>query len=416
MNLRILTWTASLALAVTHSFAREPQAPPSPGADAAPRAGIVGKGPDGASLFVGHYGEAIQLPSGWTAEAEMKGETEVVYFHPKFHDEFGFKPFRPKKSDYKPENFSPMGLIELIAIPKNAPGGLRNLAAIRSAKEQEMKQQGFAYEISSESGAGDWPRGTFHVRTDKPYRLWQTYSESTREFYILTYGGGVEVGNYGLDERRVLNFSNAMQVVSRSLSDHLTQLHKKTLVGVLFHASAVVTDDIFSVFREYYSDPGGHRLLGILAIGGAFMTILAAWPGQRARARRVRLFGRSLLFFSATSGFAGFIVIYIPARFGGVSWNSDEVAALVPVLFLPWIGWAAARGLGSAYAKRVLAASGGLAVLWAILLLSNADLNNTDPVSILAFENTIFLLIIGLTFGFTFTLTFGPLPEQKVSR
>lgn len=404
----------SLALAAAHSFAREPQAPPSPSVDSASRSGMIGKGAAGSSMFVGHYGEILEIPYGWTAEAEMRGETEAVYLHRKSHDAFGFKPFHPNISDYKPENFAPMGFMELIVIPKNAPGGLPSLKAIRGAKEVELKQSGAEYEIFDETGDGDWPRTTFHVNTKKPYRLWQTYAESPNEFYILTVGGEVETGDYGLDEARVLNYRSASQLVSRSLGNHVLAAHKRSLGGTLFRYRAGAADGLFSDFIDLIGKPPLMRI--VLGALGAMMLILALWPGTSTSARRVGLFGRSLLLFTLFTGLAGFLVVFIPARFGDALWNSNELALLIPVLIIPGISWAAARALGSARPKRVLASTGIVAAAWATAFLWGADFKNVDEAAILAVGNTIILLLVGLTFGIAFGLGFGPLPKKEIPR
>lgn len=418
MNHPSVVLVAGLALANVQLFAREPQAPPSPAVEAASRPGSTGRSAKGNSLFVGHYGETIEFPSSWTAEAEMRGETEAVFFHSKFEDDFQNKPLRPKKSDYRPENFTPMGLMELVVLPKDAPGGLGSLAAIRAAKELELKEQGVDYGIFEETGEKDWPRATFHVNTKNPYRLWQTYSQSPSAIYILTTGDKIEAGEFGLDQARIENIHSASQLVNQSLSESLKAMEGRTAAGRLFHFQDEAARDIFSGFKnffryEYYRSAPAARLLAAATV---VMLILALWPGRTAGSRRARLFGRSMLFFALLAGFSGFLTVYLPAKFAGALWNSDDLAFVVPVLPLAVVGWAAARRLRSSRAGRVSMAMAALAAAWAFIFLWRADMENLDLTSVLAFEITFFHLFIGLTFGVAFAAAFGPLPDKEASR
>lgn len=405
-----------LALANVQLFAREPQAPPSPAVEAAAISGSAGRSAEGKSLFVGHYGEAIAFPSSWTADAEMQGKTEVVFFHRKFEDDFEIKPFRPKKSDYRPENFTPMGLMELVVLPKDAPGGLGSLAAIRSAKELELKKQGADYEMSDKTSEPGWPLATFHVKMHKPYRLCQTYSESPSEIYILTRGCEVEAGEFGLDEARTEDIYAARQFVFLSLRESLKATERRTAAGRLFRFRDDAARDIFSGFEDFIRYDGSMPAAKPMTAVAAAVLILALWPGRAAGSRRARLFGRSMLFFTLLAGFLGFLAVYLPARFAGALWNSEELALVVPVLLLPMTGWAAARGLRSSKVGRVSIVMAALTVVWAVMLLWGADMENLDPPSIMASGNTFVLLVVGLTFGIAFAAAFGPLPDNGVSR
>lgn len=406
-----------LTLTAQPCAAREPQAPPAPSGDAAAQSKLSDVSSGKKSIFVGRYGEIIELKFDWTAEAEMRDETEAVYFHRKSKEFLGFKPFQPKKSDYKAENFSPMGLMELVVIPKNAPGGMRSLKDLRRAKEQELKRQGADYKIFDEEDGDDWPRGTFHVRTERPYRLQQTYSESPKEFYIFTAGGILETGDYNLGEDLVLDYRSAKDLATRSLKKNLKDLRHKTAGGRLFYFQKISSDDIFSGFKDYSLGRDASPLsLKILATTSFAMLGLALWPGRTGPARRTRLFGRSLLLFTSLVGFTGFLVVFIPARLFGLIWNSRDLAMAAPIPFIPLIAWAAAYGSGSVHAKRVLAATGTLGVLWVTLFLLSADFKTTDPSPISTLGNTLFSLIVGLTFGFVFALSFGPVPNKEASQ
>lgn len=407
MNLRATSLAFYLLLIAGHSVAREPQAPPSPIPSA-------GKGATAGAIFVGHYGEAIEIPHGWTAEVEMRRETEAIYFHRKSHDDSGFKPFQPKQSDYVSENFAPLGLIELVVIPKDAPGGLRTLKAIRKAKEHELKLQAADFQVFDETGQGDWPRNTFHVKTEKPHRLWQTYAETPTEFYILTYGGRLETGDFGLDEHRIQDFSFAKQTLNRSLSAHLLLANQRSPAGRLFSFRTGASDGLLSDYLEMMGTPP--LLPTALGAFGALLLILSSWPSTFVGAERVRRFGRSMLVFSLFTGLGGFLIISIPAYSGDALWNSDEFAALIPVLLVPVASWAAARKLGSARPIRVLASTGLLAVAWALVLMWGADFNNADSAAVSAVGNTLLLLFVGLTFGIAYAVSFGSDQNKRVPR
>lgn len=169
---------AALIFAATIGAAREPMAPPSP----------FGAAPT--SLFIGHLGQILELPQGWTADAEMRRDTEIVYFHRALVNGDPAQPFNPKPSEYTLGNFASLGLMELVVIPKDAPGGLRSLEALREAKEKSLQANRFTFKITDADGA--WPSGTFHVETLMPQRFSQTYSQSSKHFYIFTAGGPLD--------------------------------------------------------------------------------------------------------------------------------------------------------------------------------------------------------------------------------
>lgn len=399
-------------LAAVPGSALESQAePPSPVRQSPASTLGLGAGAQGVSLFVGRYGEVIEIPSGWAAKAESRGALEVVYLHPKSHDEFGFKPFSPARSEYKPENFSKQGLMELLVIPKDAPGGLKGLAEIRAEKEKELRAQEASFEIIDETHGSGWPRGTFHVKMEKPDRLWQTYSESAREFYILT-AGRLESGDFGLDERRVNDFWHAHGVVESSLRSHLLARNARP-DGVLFSYPPGASEDLFAGVRGYLKEPPKAPLTPrALTVAAAFLALLALWPGRSPMARRTRLFGCSLLGSGLLGGAAGFLTVYLPARFLGATWRSDELSMLAPVLIAPAAAWAVARVVG-AQAGRAAAATGILAVAWTVLALWGADHRNVDPPADLALWNGIGLFLIGLTFGVAFALGYRATGEAS---
>lgn len=425
MNRCNLMLSICLALTAAQSFAREPQAPPSPSGDGGvPQVGTIKEVPNpngygATSFYVGHYGEAIEIPYYWIAEAELRGTTEAVYFHRKFSDDNSLHPFQPKAADYKPENFARLELMELVVIPKNAPGGLRSLKAIRLAKEKEIAAKGPDSKISAEQYEYKWPRGTFQVRTSQPYRMVQTYGESPKEFYILTTGGNLATGDYGLSEKRSYEYNYAAERALESLAKHLFAVHKETLDDFVFK-HAPDTSNFFSFVpapntsKDLLASFTAIRFLGLYGTLGAGMLILAFWPGASPWGRRVRLFGRSLFLFAHLSALIGFLLMYIPIISIGVKWGCSDDATLIPVLLIPWISGLAAMRLGSARTKRVLISTGVLAALWTILILLVR--RSGDSADYDVFVHTAMFHLIGMIFGIVFALAFGPLPQKEDPR
>ncbi|PIR15762.1 MAG: hypothetical protein COV48_12560 [Elusimicrobia bacterium CG11_big_fil_rev_8_21_14_0_20_64_6] len=388
-----------LALSSGRVFALEPQAPPSPVAGVAPRSAVTHKDGDDYSLFVGHYGEAIKIPYGWTAKAELHEATEIVYIHRKSHDDFGYKPFQPKPADFKLENFAPMGLMELVVVPKNVPGGLRSLQEIRLAKERELEAAGAAYETSDEGSA--WPRGTFRVGIWRPYRVVQTYSQSAKEFYIFTEGGFLEEGAYGLPKNRILEYQYAAVNALGSLLEHLSVDDENSPSGALFSV-APQTVGILHSFKA-------PRFLAGYGFLAAALLILALLP---AKASRARFFGWSLFLFSHGTALVGFLALYLPVRFAGLMWSNLGDATLLPTLLIPAAAWLAARRFGSLHSGRVLIATGVLAALGATFMQWGPRSTSPLPVETEFFGATMVLLLLGLMSGLSFALAFGPIKNE----
>jgi hypothetical protein len=443
---------AGLALIAAQSFALEPQAPPSP-PSATVKVGAVKKLPDPnrpsdeAYFYVGHFGETIEIPYGWNAEGELSAGTEIVRFRRKSQDEFGFKPIALNASDFKPENFAPMGLMELVVISKKAPGAPRSLKALRRARQEELTRNGVRFRVREETNEYAWPRGSFHLSTLDPYHLVQTYGESPGEFFILT-GGYLADGEYGLSADRKLGFQQASIDAEDALSRHLMAVHKQTPGEFLFYFEETASRDLFEYFKVYlrtkdsladrefieyiaaYKTGDQKRMdrlnagefkderplsLTIIAALGGLLALLSFWPGTAAWVRRLRLSSRSLIIYTVLAGLAGFLIIYIPARIANAVWTYDELAILLSVLPIPWISWAAARRLGSAHSKRVLVSTGVLAVVWAVLTAWGPPSKNTDPASMTVFDVTMLLAFVGAIFAAAFALAFGPVPDANAS-
>lgn len=395
-----------LALSAQRSFAREPQAPPSPVLDdAAPKSQAMTTNHRGNSVFVGHYGEILELSYGWTAEAELRGDIEAIYIHRKSHDEFGQKPFQPKKSEFKAENFAPKGLIELIVIPKKTPGGMRSLKAMRHAKEKELANSGAEYKFSDVTNDFHWPIGTFHVEVRRPHTLVQTYAESPREFYILTFGGDLNPGDFGLTKDRILDFRYAGINISESLGKYLLSVRKPTFSESIFRPEPRDSNSFSMPF-------GLQRLRITLGAFGLISLSIALWPGTSPKLRRARLFAWSLFAFASLMALTAFFSVFIPVYFGDVIWRQSATAGLIPICLAPLFSWIAAKRLGSVHAKRVLLSVGALSILLALDMMQGSRLDSAKSGDILAYESTLLLFTLGLAFGTVFSLAFGPLPKK----
>ena len=427
MNRYLTPLIFSFSLAAAQTFAREQQSPPSPSGDGGiPQVGTIKVEPNPSgygttSFFVGHYGEMIEFPYSWIAEAELRGKTEAVYFHRKFSDDKNRLPFQPKPADYTLENFARLELMELIVIPKNAPGGLRSLKAIRRAKEEEIAKTGADSKIIDETNEYAWPRGTFHVKTLKPHSTVQTYGESPKEFYILTTGGSLAAGDYDLSEERAADYNYYVEHTLESLRKHLLAVHKQTL-GDFIYAHSPDTLNFFSFApvsdrsKDFLSSFRSVRFFGLFGTLGAGILVIAFWPGTTSRVRRARLFGRSLFFFAHLTALIGFLFVYCPISIFGVKWQSAADATFMPVLLIPWISWLAARHLGSVRTNRVLISTAMLAALWTILMVLTRHSEDSLPVEYAVFGNTVLLHLLGLIFGSAFVLAFGPLPKNEPPR
>ncbi|MBI2384555.1 MAG: hypothetical protein HYV14_00940 [Elusimicrobia bacterium] len=332
---------------------------------------------------------------------EVKGETEVVYFHRNFSDDKGLAPFKPKPSNYKLDDFARLELMELMVIPKRAPGGLRSLAELRAAKDKESAKAGAEYRMVDETNEYAWPRGTFHARTTRPYRAVQTYTESQHEFFILTTGGILNEGDFGLSAKRAEDYNYTLDRALESLRKHVISgshpSQEDSSSGNLFIPAGELSPHFFSSFKAF-------RFVMLFGILGGALTGLAFWPGTSVRARRTRYFGRSLFVFAHLAALAGFISVYLPIAITGVKWRVSNDATLLPVMLVPLISAFAARRLGSARAGRVLVATGAIAVLWALLTILTRGPGDRLPAEFGVFGNTVILYFLGLAFGTAFAL------------
>lgn len=398
MNRNLAPIVVCISLVTGQLFAQDHQGPPSPSSVSDSPIGAPTAGPNGAGLFIGHYGEAFAIPYGWTAEAELHGATETVYIHRKSHDDFGLQPFRPQPSDYKLENFARLGLLELIVVPKNIPGGLRSLSDIRAAKEKELKSISATFRIDDANDADSWPPQTFHVGIQHPYRILQTYTESPSEFFILTAGQRLQSGEYGLTDARMLDYENTHHVVSSSLGNSLRTMQGRTVLDRFFRSSPTPSSLL----------PISIRVPILVGFSLLTMIILALFPGRSERRAKTRLFGRSMLLFSLSSALTGFLSVYLPNRFGGVIWRNPEDALALAALATPLISWGASALLGSFHKGRVLAVTFLLTAAWVAILIFGPRTASDVSTSEMLIVGSLTPFLTGIIFASAFALAFGP--------
>lgn len=405
MSRNSLMIAACLALTAVRAASREPKAPPSPVLDSdAAKAGVVKTVPGAngrgmMTVFVGKYGETVELPFDWSVKGVVNGEIETVYFHRKFSDDQSNVPFNPKPSDFKPDNFGRLELMELVVISKSAPNGLRSLQEIRSAKEKEAAAKGMDSEIIVETDNFAWPSGTFRVQTARPYILHQLYTESKNEFFILTSAGRVAAPEFGLSEERAKDYSFTIRQAEESLRKYAIASSDPVHRAGLFVPIHAASEGLFSNFKTL-------RFIGLFGTLAATMIVLAFWPGASGGARRARLLGRSIFTGAHLTAAVGFLATYLPISFADMRWRCSTDVMLLTFLLAPGVGSLAANSLGLR-AGRVASAIGVLSALYAILILLQGR-----PDDLLAAEesllgNTVLLYAAGITFGIAFVLSCG---------
>jgi hypothetical protein len=419
MKRQLATLIVGFSLLEGQIFAREPQAPPPPIADSASsQTGTINTVPNpsgygATTLYVGKYGEAIEFPYYWSARAEVRGESEAVYFHRNFSDEQSLVPFKPKPAEYRLDDFARLELMELMVIPKNAPGALRSLADIRTAKEIESSKIGADSKFIDEKNEYAWPRGTFQVHTTRPYRAVQTYTSSPNEIFILTHGGYLKAGDFGLSKQRAEDYNYTVDRALESLRKHVIAHGKASSAdassGAIFIPVGELSPDFFSSFKAF-------RFIALFGILGGVMLVIALWPGTTTRARRMRLFGKSLLLFAHLAALAGFLSAYLPIVIAGVKWRISNDATILPILLVPAISALAARSLGATRHWRVLVSTGTVAGLWTLLAILTRESGDRLPAEFGVFGNTVILYFVGLAFGVAFILFLGPLSSNEESR
>lgn len=345
-----------LALTAGQSIAREPQAPPLPSAkEVSMPVGTVRPNSDpgvpGARFidYVGHFGEVFKLRAEWQIAPSMQGEVEVINFHPKFlPDRDSLERFKPKPSDFAPENFSRLQLIQLVIMPR-AADAFQSLAELKEAKIKDLQASGVKFEVVNDPffgpPTGQWPVGTFEIVVHSPYRLTQLYTATASYLCILTSGLDTPPATaidsyysflrYGLAEWLVPEVSPEEKTAPRDILANGISLHPFTIPYVW---------------------------MGWVAISG-ISGLLAWFLGTQKRWDLLRRISHSLLIFSNVGALLGGLV-------GLSSWpfiwftRHLPVSAAVSCLFIPITALALCRVRGVRAPKRALIGS----TIWALIV------------------------------------------------
>lgn len=342
----------------------------------------------GEDVFVGHFGEPIQLPYGWAAAAEMQGPTESIHIYRSrtklVHTSqgTGYVPDIPSASDFTPENLTSQGLIALIAAPKDAPGGYRDLEDLRHAKERELSARGADFRIEDNCGYKqqmEFPAHSFQVWINSPYRLYQCYTASPEAIFILS-SADPRTSAPGSSE-----IWRPLEMVQRSLERYL---------HAVVPPSAPALD--LRGFKGFWK--------GWLPLCGVFI-LLMALPGAGALVKRANVVGRNLLIFVNLFGLIGFLIPVVSYRFdlGAGLWRNSGTISVIPAVLGPWFfAWVADRFCG-ADGKRVFRWSWVAAV--PLIAISLQDhFQPSAPVSDVILGSTLVCALEGIAFGLVLSL------------
>ena len=131
-----------------------------------PDPGIPG---EGYVDYVGRYGAVFKLNDDWQIVPSMRGKIEVLDYYPKYRDDLppgSLDLFKPKPSDFTPEKFSRLGLIQLVIIPRSSDA-FRSLDELKKAKIDDLRASGVTFRVLDEPFFGQfygrWPEGTFDL-------------------------------------------------------------------------------------------------------------------------------------------------------------------------------------------------------------------------------------------------------------
>lgn len=177
--------------------------------------------------YVGHYGEVFKLRGGWQIDPFMRDGIEVISLYPKFRQDLpegDYRIFKPKASDFEPENFTRLAMIQLMIIPRTSEAS-RSLQDLKKAKIEDLDASGVKYKLFEQphfpAFRGDWPKGSFEINVLSPYRLTQLYTATSSFTCILTAGLDTAPSTYIGDHYGFLRYGLATWIVpqDRTASD-----------------------------------------------------------------------------------------------------------------------------------------------------------------------------------------------------
>jgi len=321
------------ALSVVSVRAYEPTAPPPPADPGAPAKHSLRQVAEnaGENIFIGHFGETLRLDNCWAVDAKMQGLIERVNFHFKTVDptKIFSAPFSPEAKDFIPENFARLRLMQMLVIPKDVPGGFRSLEALREAKVKELNSTGNPFDLRK-IGDYPWPPETFSVSISTPYPLFQLYTQSDKNIFIVTVG---EDPFASTPRDRFLASS----------------------ASGLFHS--------LSTYSYQFVSPPAERIssldLGLAALPWAGICVIAValgfLPKNGKWLGRLRLIGR-MTFGLATAAMLICVPIFFISMSHGMARTINQASILFCAgLIFPWVCGAAAVRLNGRRSWRVFA-------------------------------------------------------------
>ena len=144
--------------------------------------------------YVGRFGEVFKLRSGETIDPFVSNGAEVINLYPPYRKGLPdgvYEPFRPKSSDFAPENFTRLELIQLAIIPRSSDS-FHSIDELKKAKIRDLETAGVRFKVFDhphfDAFRGDWPAGSFEISVQAPYRLTQLYTATSSYLCILTSG------------------------------------------------------------------------------------------------------------------------------------------------------------------------------------------------------------------------------------
>lgn len=291
-------------------------------------------GGDKYTRFVGHYGEVLDLRSGaMRIEPEMHGPIEVINYYPDFRIDLpDSEPFRAKPSDWEPENFTRLGLIQLVIMPHSASSTPFN--DLKRAKIAALQSSGVEYRVIEDPMGpilGNWPEGTFEIRVTKPYLLSQLYTATSSYLCILT--SGVDVPPSTMIGRHSRSMRSALAEWIVPLAPRREAMRRRI--------------DSRRVLWRY------PRLGLAWVCFTATLSLFAGLLGAAGRWKTLRHLSLSILVFSNSGALAGGLVGLMLLPF---PWPGRHVttAAAVTGLLLPIFAWLAARHRETLLRRRIM--------------------------------------------------------------
>lgn len=332
MKRRFTLLVIYLTLAV-QGLALEPEAPPSPIDPGAPAKHSLRRDSEdaGENVFIGHFGEIVRVPHFWAVDAKMQGPIEQVNFHFKTIDPMRMfsASFSPRAQDYVPENFARLRLMQMLVIPKDVPGGFPSLDVLRESKAKELSAAGNPYDLR-QVGEYPWPPDTFWVSISTPYPFFQLYTQSDKNFFIVTSGASP----FGVDRKDPV-LANSTAGLASSLSTYVYQF-------VAPPAERISSLDLALAALPW-------AIVCVIGVVLGFLPKNGNWLG------RLRLMGRMTCGLATAAMLVCTPIFFISMRLGMVRTINQATMLFCLGLISPWVCRAASARLNGRKPWRVFA-------------------------------------------------------------